>query len=85
MISKDREGKLKLLTDLLERKITISDLLPSNYLIKVIPGNTKFYKNGKEIIKEEYSNHVRGSKKPIKFIVTVSDLNENKKGKNPVS
>jgi hypothetical protein len=73
MICKDREGKLKLLTDLLNRKINPRDLLPSNYLIKVIPGNTKFYKNDKEISKEEYSNHFREFKKPVKFIVTVSE------------
>jgi hypothetical protein len=73
MNPKYREENIKLLNDILKKRKSIRDLLPSKYSILVsgVCGETKFYKNDKGINKEKYAEYIHSCKKPILFNVKI--------------
>jgi hypothetical protein len=70
----DREKKIKLLNDILQKRKSIKDLLTSKYSIHISdkPGGTKYYNNDKEICHEEYGEYIHSCKKPVLFNVKIT-------------
>ena len=76
MSPEDRENKIKLLNDILNKRKTVKDLRPSEYFIHIGTkenGGTKFYKDGIEITQKEHAEYIRGCPKPLKFNVRIGE------------